>query len=86
MPASLSAHDLTVTRGALDVLSHVDLTLSPGARVGVVGPNGIGKSTLLQALAGRLDDPSTSTEGSVVQSPASATVGYLPPGAGPSRR
>lgn len=78
MPASLSVHDLTVTRGALDVLSHVDLTLSPGRRVGVIGPNGIGKSTLLQALAGRLSDATTSVEGSVVRSPASATVGYLP--------
>ena len=79
MPASLIVRDLTVTRGALDVLSHVDLTLSPGHRVGVIGPNGIGKSTLLQALAGRLVDATTTVEGSVARSPASATVGYLPP-------
>lgn len=78
MPASLFARDLTVTRGALDVLSHVDLTLSPGHRVGVIGPNGIGKSTLLQALAGRLLDATTSIDGVVVRSPTSATVGYLP--------
>ena len=78
MPASLFARDLTVTRGALDVLSHVDLTLSPGQRVGVIGPNGIGKSTLLQALAGRLVDTTTAVEGSVVRAPTSATVGYLP--------
>jgi ATPase subunit of ABC transporter with duplicated ATPase domains len=78
MPASLFARDLTVTRGALDVLSHVDLTLSPGGCVGVIGPNGIGKSTLLQALAGRLADATTAVEGSIVSAPASATVGYLP--------
>ena len=78
MPASLIARDLTVTRGALDVISHVDLTLAPGHRVGIIGPNGIGKSTLLQALAGRLNDSTTTQEGSVARSPASATVGYLP--------
>ncbi|MEP4650950.1 MAG: ATP-binding cassette domain-containing protein, partial [Ilumatobacter sp.] len=78
MPASLIARDLTVTRGAFDVLAHVELTLSPGHRVGVIGPNGIGKSTLLQALGGRLTDTTTSVGGSVTRVPASATVGYLP--------
>ncbi len=78
MPASLIARDLTVSRGALDVLAHVELTLSPGHRVGVIGPNGIGKSTLLQALGDRLADTTTSIQGSVTLVPDSATVGYLP--------
>ena len=30
----------------------VDLTLSPGDRVGLVGPGGVGKSTLMRILAG----------------------------------
>jgi ATP-binding cassette subfamily F protein 3 len=36
------------------VLLDVDLTIMRGERVGVVGPNGGGKSTLLRALGGRL--------------------------------
>jgi ATP-binding cassette subfamily F protein 3 len=36
------------------VLLDVDLTIARGERVGVVGPNGGGKSTLLRALGGRL--------------------------------
>ena len=40
----------------------VDLTLSPGDRVGLVGPGGVGKSTLMRVLAG-LEDP---TSGAVV--------------------
>ena len=36
----------------LTVLDGVDLVVAPGHRIGVVGPNGVGKSTLLQALAG----------------------------------
>jgi ATPase subunit of ABC transporter with duplicated ATPase domains len=45
--------------------------VSPGDRVGVVGPNGIGKSTLLRILAGH-DAPD---RGTVVRSGA---AGYLP--------
>jgi ABC transport system ATP-binding/permease protein len=42
------------------VLSDVDLLLGPGDRLGVVGANGTGKSTLLDLLAGRRA-PSTGT-------------------------
>ncbi|MFK7919572.1 MAG: ABC-F family ATP-binding cassette domain-containing protein [Ilumatobacter sp.] len=78
MPASLTARGLTITRGALTVLDRIDLTLAPGHRVGVIGPNGIGKSTLLSALAGLLSDSTTAIEGTVEITPPTATVGYLP--------
>ncbi len=74
MAASLIARQLTVVRGPLVVLDAVDLTLTPGHRVGLVGPNGVGKSTLLGALAGRI----ASDHGSVEVSPRSANVGLLP--------
>lgn len=78
MPASLTTHGLTVTRGALTVLDGVEIALLPSRCVGVIGPNGIGKSTLLAAMAGLLDDPTTTIEGSIITSPRTATVGYLP--------
>ena len=34
------------------VLDDVTLSFLPGAKIGVVGPNGMGKSTLLQIMAG----------------------------------
>ena len=74
MSATLVATDLTVVRGPVTVLSGVSLTVAPGSRVGVVGPNGVGKSTLLAALAGELA-PDT---GSVTRAPRTATVGLLP--------
>ena len=52
--AHLSASDLHVARGGRPVLTGVDLTVSPGHRLGVVGENGRGKTTLLQVLAGTL--------------------------------
>ena len=74
MPATLVASDVTVVRGPSLVLSGVWLTVAPGSRVGVVGPNGVGKSTLLAALAGDLVPDS----GAVSLSPSTATVGLLP--------
>jgi len=73
MPANLSVADLTVVRGAHPVLDHVDLLVTSGQRIGVVGPNGVGKSTLLAACAGRVPLDS----GSVGLSPPAATIGWL---------
>ncbi|MEV4067421.1 ABC-F family ATP-binding cassette domain-containing protein [Nonomuraea dietziae] len=52
--AHLNATDLHLSRGGQPVLTGVDLTVSPGDRLGVVGENGRGKTTLLQVLAGAL--------------------------------
>jgi macrolide transport system ATP-binding/permease protein len=52
--AHLSASDLHVARGGRPVLTGVELTVSAGDRLGVVGENGRGKTTLLQVLAGTL--------------------------------
>ncbi len=43
---------LTVTRPERDLLRDVSLTVSTGDRVGIVGINGTGKSTLLRMVAG----------------------------------
>src|SRR3954468_8172806 len=71
MPGSVVAQHISKSFTAVQVLDDVSLVVAPGERVGVVGPNGIGKSTLLRILAG-LDEPDT---GSVVRG---GTVGYLP--------
>jgi len=73
VPASLVAHDLAVTTGRLTILDGVSLTVAPGHRYGLIGPNGVGKSTLLRVLAGLLRPD----RGSVVRQPPRATVGLL---------
>ncbi|WP_437903745.1 ABC-F family ATP-binding cassette domain-containing protein [Sorangium sp. So ce327] len=48
----LDARGLGASRGGRTLFSGVDLLLRRGDRVGIVGPNGTGKSTLLKLLAG----------------------------------
>ncbi|WP_370616900.1 ABC-F family ATP-binding cassette domain-containing protein [Mumia sp. Pv 4-285] len=49
---SLVARGISVAYGMRPVLDDLDVTASPGERLGVVGENGVGKSTLLRVLAG----------------------------------
>jgi ATPase subunit of ABC transporter with duplicated ATPase domains len=70
-PGALAARDISKSFAAVKVLDRVSLVVSAGDRVGIVGPNGIGKSTLLRVLAG-LEQPDG---GQIVRTGA---VGYLP--------
>ena len=71
---ALVADEITRHRGPRVVLDRVSLVVPPGARIGVVGPNGVGKSTLLRILAG-LEEPD---DGRLARTPPSLRVGYLP--------
>ena len=72
--ATLAGRGLTLSRGAAPVLVDVDVTIGPEARVGIIGPNGVGKTTLLKVLASELRPDA----GAVRAMPPAATVGYLP--------
>ena len=65
---------ITVTRGPIVVLDAIDLTVAEGDTIGLIGPNGVGKTTLLRALAGQI----APDRGAVELTPPTATVGYLP--------
>ncbi|HUG65673.1 MAG TPA: ABC-F family ATP-binding cassette domain-containing protein [Gaiellaceae bacterium] len=59
--------------GAQLILDQVTLTIGPQARIGLVGPNGVGKTTLLRIVAG-LEHPD---DGAVTRAPERLTVGCL---------
>ena len=48
----LAGRGITKSFGSRLILDGADLAIEPKARIGVVGPNGGGKSTLLKILAG----------------------------------
>jgi len=69
----LVARHLHHERGGHTVLDDVSLSVGPTTCLGVVGPNGVGKSTLLQILAGLL----VPTTGELRLDPPTAAIGYL---------
>ncbi|MBQ9336992.1 MAG: ABC-F family ATP-binding cassette domain-containing protein [Lentisphaeria bacterium] len=58
--------------GKQDIFDNVSFRINPGERVGIVGPNGMGKTTLFQILTGEL----TPDKGEV-SIPKKARLGYL---------
>jgi len=69
----LTASDLGKAYGALDVFANVTLRIEHGDRIGLVGPNGQGKTTLLKLLAG-IEQPSAG----MISRARGLRVGYLP--------
>ena len=55
-----AARGLTKSFGGRAILRGADLDVEAGSRIGVLGPNGGGKSTLMRILAG-LDEPDAGT-------------------------
>lgn len=47
---SISIHDVSFSYGRREVLSHVSVEIPDGALVNVLGPNGVGKSTLFRCI------------------------------------
>jgi ATPase subunit of ABC transporter with duplicated ATPase domains len=71
--SSLVCSKISLDRGAEPVLREISFSIGPGARLGVVGPNGVGKSTLLKVIAG-LETPDS---GKVLLTPPGAACVYV---------
>jgi zinc/manganese transport system ATP-binding protein len=76
---ALEFTDAAVSIGGRTIWSGVDLAVPPGEFVAVLGPNGVGKSTLIKAALGAL--PLSAGSARVLsQAPGEArdAIGYLP--------
>ncbi|ALC84008.1 MULTISPECIES: ABC-F family ATP-binding cassette domain-containing protein [Bacillus] len=50
----IEAEDISLSFGSKTIISDFQELVIPGDRIGIIGPNGTGKTTLLNLLAGRL--------------------------------
>ncbi len=61
MEAAVKIHSLSVTLGGqVQALKDVSLELPAGKTIGVIGPSGAGKTTLIKSIVGRLEVPKDS--------------------------
>ena len=72
--------DLSKDYGTGPVLEHLNLNLGAGRIVGLLGPNGTGKTTLIKILAGLLQPTSGQVlvDGCIPGPESKAVVSYLP--------
>jgi zinc/manganese transport system ATP-binding protein len=75
----VTARDIAVTLGGRAIWSAVDFDISAGTFTVILGPNGVGKSTLLKAMLGL--QPLSGGSLSVLDAPAGVErrrIGYVP--------
>src|SRR5215211_6659894 len=72
-PALLTANDLALAYGHQRLLEAVTLSVAPGEKVGLVGRNGCGKTSLLRILAGYQE-----ADAGEIARRRGLRIGYLP--------
>ncbi|MGE5376279.1 MAG: ribosomal protection-like ABC-F family protein [Bacteroidota bacterium] len=72
----LTAHHLHKSYGIQTILQDISFSVSNSERVGLIGPNGCGKTTLMHILAG-IEQPNA---GSVMRTRSNLRIGYLAQG------
>ncbi len=71
----ISVQDFDLRIGARELINPVSFSVGPGAKVGLVGRNGAGKTTMMRLLAGVADEGAAEFNGKIKTTGA---VGYLP--------
>ena len=69
----VSLEKISLSFGGFDLLKEVSFLINPKDRIGLIGRNGAGKTTMLKIIAG-LEQPSSG----IISLPKDITIGYLP--------
>lgn len=78
MSKMLEIKNLSVSYGNTPALQNVDLVVEEGEFLGIMGPNGGGKSTLLKAILGLVEPSRGSIQFMTEQNGKSKKIGYVP--------
>jgi len=68
----LNLNGITVRLGGRTILDGATASLPPGSRVGLIGRNGAGKSTMVRVIAGLLEP-----DGGAAEMPRGSRIGYI---------
>ena len=68
----LNINAITVRLGGRTIIDNASAALPPGSRVGLIGRNGAGKSTMVKVIAGLLEP-----DGGQVDRPRGSRIGYI---------
>ncbi|WFE68297.1 ATP-binding cassette domain-containing protein [Thiomicrospira sp. R3] len=68
----LAIQSISLRAGTKSLLENASLTLHPGQKVGIIGRNGVGKSTLFKAILGQ-----QTVDAGQISMPANWQVGYV---------
>lgn len=71
----ISVHDFSLRIGPRQLISSTSFHVGKGAKIGLVGRNGAGKTTMMRLLAGEPDRGAAEQTGTITRT---GTVGYLP--------
>ena len=69
----ISLEKINLSFGGFDLLKEISFLINPKDRIGLIGKNGAGKTTILKIIAG-LVQPSSG----IISLPKDITIGYLP--------
>ena len=72
----LTVHQLSKHYGVQPILNNISFSVSAGDRIGLVGPNGCGKTTLMRILVG----DEIADKGTVTHTDSDLRIGYLAQG------
>ena len=73
MKTILELKNVSVNYGKVNALSNINLSVTQGDYVAIVGPNGSGKTTLIKTILGLLKI----SAGKIVSSPQALEIGYV---------
>jgi len=75
----LMGRGLSKSLGGRTLFDDVDVLLTPGQRLGLLGPNGSGKTTFIRLLTGELE-PDAATPEAIAAAKRQEEIGEVPPG------